>query len=153
MPNFARRIWKIAGMSALLAITVGVSASSCSAQVVQQPTVRFFNLNSAVAVPDGGTIRLGGVNRSQSGSISRGVPLLSGIPGLNRGFRNQAFGRSTTSSQATAKADIIIFSELEAEVMAEARRRQAVRQQFDPNGNVEVQKKADFISRHIGKSP
>ena len=151
MPNFARRIWKITGMTALLAIAVGVSACSCSAQVVQQPTLRSFNLNSAVAVPDGGTIRLGGINRSQSGTVSRGVPGFSGIPGLSRGFRNRAIGRSTGSSQATAKVDLIIMSELEAQVLAEGRRLQAIRQQSDPNGSQAVQRRADFISRNIGR--
>ena len=150
MPQLVRWIAR-AAMAGLFLVAVGNTSSFCSAQTIQQPVVRFFNSNSSFSVPDGGTIRLGGVNRSQTGSISRGVPGLSGIPGLNRGFRNQAIGRSTTSGQASAKADLIISSELEAQVMAEALRRQAIRQQSDPNGSVDVQKKADFISRHIGK--
>ena len=70
---------------------------------------------------------------------------------MNRGFRNRAIGRETGSSQATVKVDLIIMSELEAQVMAEAERRQAIRQRNNPNGSRSVQRKADFISRNIGR--
>ncbi len=146
MPQLSKTV-----LIAALLLALVSTDSSCSAQTVQLPVIQGFGVNSTVSVPDGGVIRLGGVNRSRTGSISRGVPGLSNLPGLNRGFRNRAIGRETGSSQATVKVDLIIMSELEAQVMAEAERRQAIRQRNNPNGSRSVQRKADFISRNIGR--
>ena len=128
-------------------LTVSLMVENVSAQVIQLPTLRFFNVNTTVSVPDGGTISLGGVNRSASGSISRGVPLLPGPL-----FNNRGIGSSHGSNQVTASAKIIVLSELEEEVMAEARRRKAVAARTDPNGPVAVQHQADFITRNVGRS-
>lgn len=115
-------------------------------QTVQLPVVRFFNVQTAVKVPDGGTMSLGGVTRHSEGSRS------SGIPGLPfRPFRNRGIGYDSGASQVLIKPRLIISSELEADVLAEADRREAVRAKSDPNGSKEVQRKADFISRNIGR--
>ena len=130
-------------------VLLGAAAfvENASAQVIQLPTLRFFNVNTTVSVPDGGTISLGGVNRSASGSISRGVPLLRGPA-----FNNRGIGNSHGSTQASASAKIIVMSELEEQVMAEAKRRRAEAAKSDPNGPPAIQNQADFISQNIGRS-
>ena len=109
-------------------------------------------MRTAVSAPDGGSIQLGGVNRHSSGRLSRGVPLINGIPGAGRLFGNRAIGGNTSGGRTTVHPRLIIMSELEAEVMAEANRRQKAAAALDPNGPPKVQAKADFMSRHIGRS-
>jgi type II secretory pathway component GspD/PulD (secretin) len=120
---------------------------------VQQPVVSVFNVNTVVSVPDGGTISLGGVNESSYGRVSRGVPL-TGAPYLSRAFNNRAIGREIASSNVSVTAKILIMEELDAQVTAEGQRRAALREATNPNpnGTVDTQRKADFISRNIGKS-
>lgn len=119
-------------------------------QQVQLPTVSFFNIRTVVSVPDGGTTYLGGVSRHASGQISRGIPGFSGP--FARPFRNRSYGYSASSSNMSAHVRLILARELEQDVMAEANRRDLIRQPFDPNGSQAVQQKADFISRNIGRS-
>ncbi|MEL7496187.1 MAG: hypothetical protein AAFN77_01165 [Planctomycetota bacterium] len=82
---------------------------------VQLPTIRTFSIQTAVSVPDGGTVSLGGVSRSSEGRVSSGVP---GLPG--RPFRNSAIGRSTGSSRATVTTKIISQRELEEDLLAQS---------------------------------
>lgn len=141
----------LTGAVAILVITF-LSAQTTSAQVVQIPTISFFNVNTTVSVPDGGYSHLGGISGSQSGSISRGVPGLSHLPIANRGFRNHAIGNQSMARNAGISVNIISLKEQEAEVMAEANRRQALRRrEFNPNGSAETQSRAAFINRHIGR--
>lgn len=118
---------------------------------VQLPTVSTFQINTVVMVPDAGATRLGGVTRGASGLSSAGVPLLSNVPGINPLFRNQAFGSSSSAAQSSVHVRLIIHSEMEEEVMAEAERRIATRQAIDPNGSAAVQQRAAFLSRNIGR--
>lgn len=127
---------------------VALSATELHSQVVQLPTFRFFNVRTVVSVPDGGTISLGGVNRSSSGSVKRGVPGLSRVPGAGRLFGNRATG----STRSSVSAKVIVMSEYEEAVLAEAERRRRRSALRDPNGSAAVQKKADFISRNVGRS-
>lgn len=117
------------------------------AQIVQLPTVRVFRVNTTVSVPDGGSIRLGSTNRHREQSIRRGV---SGLPGPL--FNNRGVSRDTNASRATVSAKLIIMSEYEQEVLAEARKRRLTAQASDPNGSPEVQAQADFISQNIGRT-
>ena len=130
---------------------VALSATELHSQVVQLPTFRFFNVRTVVSVPDGGTISLGGVNRSSSGSVNRGVPGLSRVPGAGRLFGNRAIGGSTGSSRSSVSAKVIVMSEYEEAVLAEAERRRRKSALRDPNGSAAVQKKADFNSRNVGR--
>ena len=91
---------------------------------------------------------LGGVTDARHGAVSRGVPGLANIPGANRLFKNRGIGREHSHAGQSVKADIIILEEYEREVMAEAERRQAMRGGLD----VETLKKADFITRNIGRN-
>ncbi len=118
---------------------------------IQLPSVSVFNVNTVVSVPDGGTMSLGGVSRYAEGQISRGIPGLSGIPYVNRPFTNQAFGQMASANNASVNVQIIILEEQEALVRQEAQRQAAVRQTTDPNGPVAIQKRADFLSRHMGR--
>ncbi len=134
-----------------LCLSLSVS-ESLDAQVVQLPTVRFFNVRTVVSVPDGGSISLGGVSRNTSGSISRGVPGLGSVPGAGRLFRNRGIGGTSNASGSAVSARIIVMSELEEDVLAEANRRQAISTQLDPNGSIAVQRQADFITRNLGRT-
>lgn len=128
-----------------------IPAQFADAQVVQLPTVRFFNVRTVVSVPDGGTFSLGGINRSSSGSIGRGVPGLGNVPYGGRLFRNRAIGGNSSVGRSAVLPRIIVMSELEQDVLAEADRRRKVAAIHDPNGSAEVQKKADFMSQNIGR--
>ena len=118
---------------------------------IQLPTISVFNVNTVVSVPDGGTMSLGGVSRYSGGQITRGVPGLSGIPYVNRPFANRAFGQMASSGRASVNVQIISLAEQEALVMREAERRSSLRQSTDPNGSAAIQKRADFLSRHMGR--
>ena len=118
---------------------------------IQLPSIGIFGVQTVVSVPDGGTMFLGGNSGYAGGRTSRGVPGLSNVPYLGRPFRNQGIGYGTTARGTTAQAKIIIMDELEQDVMREATARAALRRGSDPNGSLRVQKKADFLSRHMGK--
>jgi len=113
---------------------------------VQLPVVNRFSINTAVMVPDGGTMSLGGISRSAEGSISQGVP---GIPGpLSRPFSNRARGTSTSISKASVTVQILSSREMSEDVLAAAR---AAR----PANYEEIQareRKADFLTRNIGRN-
>lgn len=128
------------------------SCRSADAQVVQLPTLNVFNINTAVSVPDGGTMLLGGVSGGSHGLNGRSVPGLSVVPLANRPFRNQGYGSNRFSRNASVSVTIISMREQEAEVLAGAERRQALRsREFNPNGSAETQSRAAFISRNIGR--
>lgn len=134
---------------ALVVVSVAGWAHSAAAQTVQLPTFSFFNYRGAVMVPDGGSIMAGGVRSSSEGRTSRGVPLLGGIPGANRPFRNEGIGRETGGSSMTIKPTILIMSELEEDHLAAAG--------YDREGNRlggadAVLAKAAFLTRHMGRN-
>ena len=123
--------------------------SSASAQVaVQLPTIESFGFDSTVLVPDGGSMFLGGVSRAAAGRTSRSVPFLGGIPGVGRAFRNQGIGRDLSSSTGRVHVQIISLREMEKRILAEGRRRLQARSTVDPA----IEKKAEFLSRNIGRT-
>ncbi len=121
--------------------------TDCSGQVIQIPTIQVFNVNTAVRVPDGGYMRLGGVSSSRHSANTVGVPGLSNIPGVNRLFKNRGIGFDDSVSNVGVTAKIIILEEYEEEVMAEARRRQAHRAE-----EIAMEREADRISNHVGRN-
>jgi len=140
------------GAIAIMSALTTLPARQADAQItLQLPQVAVFNVQTVVSAPDGGSAFLGGIGRSSTGAITRGVPGLSNIPGAGRLFRNRAIGRETSNSSARAHVQIFSLQEMEKEVMAEARARAAAREPNDPNGSTATQRKADFISRNIGK--
>jgi hypothetical protein len=97
-----RHSWFWLAMFLLIALVVlHFAASSAAAQVVQLPTFHFFTVDTTVLVPDGGDAALGGIGRSSSGRVSRGVP---GLPG--RPFQNIATGSSTGAGNVSVSAQI-----------------------------------------------
>lgn len=111
---------------------------------VQLPTVRFFDIRTAVQVPDVGTMSLGGVSRSGSFSNSSGAPFLGPL-------RNRSTAGFASASGAGVSVTILSNREMDDAVTAEGLRRQAWRQQTDPNGSTVIQRQADFITRNIGR--
>lgn len=127
------------------------------AQVVQLPTFRSFGIGTTVNVPDGGSAMLGGISRGGSGTVSRGVPGLSGIPGAGRLFGNRATGSSRSVSMASVHVTIIDLEELDQQVLAEAARRQAARDADARASGATVlesdqRRRADYLDRYMGRN-
>ena len=80
-------------------------------QYVQQPTITSLLIQTTVAVPDGGTVLLGGMKTMSEGRSEFGPPVLSKIPYLNRLFRNNAYGRESQSLLLMVTPRIIINQE------------------------------------------
>ncbi len=82
-------------------------------QFIQQPRLTRVSVNTTVAVPDGGTVLMGGLKRLSEGRNEFGPPVLSKIPYLNRLFRNVGYGRSAESLLIMVTPRIIIQAEEE----------------------------------------
>jgi type II secretory pathway component GspD/PulD (secretin) len=82
-------------------------------QFVQQPHLTRVTINTTVAVPDGGTVLMGGLKRLSEGRNEFGPPVLSKIPYLSRLFRNIGYGRSAESLLIMVTPRIIIQAEEE----------------------------------------
>ena len=83
-------------------------------QFFQQPSISEINVQTTVAVPDGGTVVLGGLKTLSEGRNEFGPPVLSQLPYINRLFRNQGIGRETRHVMIMVTPRIIIQSEEEA---------------------------------------
>lgn len=81
---------------------------------VQQPVFAITSVSATVAVPDGGTVLLGGVKRLSEARVERGVPFLSNLPWINRLFKNVGIGRDTSSIMLMVTPRVIIKEEEEA---------------------------------------
>jgi len=112
---------------------------------VQLPAIQFFHIRTAVSVPDGGEMSLGGVARS--GSFGRS----SGVPGAGRLFRDRSTTRIDSAIGSSVSVTILSQREMDEAVTAEGLRRQAIRQAIDPNGSPALQYHADFLTRNIGR--
>lgn len=141
------------GLSLVIAL---LTTGSVCAQAVQLPEFRYFTVNTTVSVPDRGGVYLGGVNRASSGSVSRGVPLLSDIPGAGRLFRDAASGSSASAAGVSVQATIIDHAELDRAVLAAAAARRArlgdTRSLAEIASEVEANRKADFLARNVARS-
>ncbi len=82
-------------------------------QFIQQPIINTLFIQTTVAVPDGGTVLMGGFKRLSESRSEFGPPVLSKIPYLNRLFRNTAYGREATSLLMMVTPRIIIQEEEE----------------------------------------
>jgi type II secretory pathway component GspD/PulD (secretin) len=80
---------------------------------LQQPRFITTFVQTAVSVPDGGTILLGGLKQLTERRIEFGPPVLSKLPYINRLFRNQTFGREARSLMIMVTPRIIIPEEEE----------------------------------------
>jgi type II secretory pathway component GspD/PulD (secretin) len=83
-------------------------------QFLQMPRISTVTVATTVAVPDGGTVLMGGLKRLQEGRTEYGPPVLSKIPFINRLFKNVGYGKSTESLLIMVTPRIIIQEEEEA---------------------------------------
>ena len=81
---------------------------------MQQPVIASTNVFTTVAVPDGGTVLLGGVKRLSESRNMAGVPILNKIPYLSRLFKNTGVGRETQSLMLMVTPRIVILEEEES---------------------------------------
>lgn len=76
------------------------------------------SVQTAVSVPDGGTVLLGGLKQVGEVEVEAGVPILSKIPILKRAFTNTTTVKDTQTLLILLKAKIMIQSEAENEAFA-----------------------------------
>ena len=82
-------------------------------QFFQQPSFNTISVQTTVAVPDGGTVVMGGLKTLAEGRNEFGPPVLSSVPYINRLFRNQGIGRETRHIMIMVTPRIIINAEEE----------------------------------------
>ncbi|MGM0485217.1 MAG: hypothetical protein ACQESR_00440 [Planctomycetota bacterium] len=108
-------------------VLTGLFAPAGSAQLVQMPRLDSFSTRTAVRVPDGGGIQLGGIRRSFRGNSRYGTPPAGHLSGWNRLFGNRALGAGDSSGTASVHVTVIDHESLDQHVLAEAKRRRAGR--------------------------
>jgi type II secretory pathway component GspD/PulD (secretin) len=82
-------------------------------QFIQQPIVTTVSIRTTVAVPDGGTVLMGGLKRLSEGRNEYGPPILSKIPFIDRLYKNVGYGREAESLLIMVTPRIIINEEEE----------------------------------------
>jgi type II secretory pathway component GspD/PulD (secretin) len=82
-------------------------------QFFQQPVFNTVSVVTTVAVPDGGTVLMGGLKRLSEGRNEFGPPVLSKIPYLDRLFRNVGYGREVQNLMLMVTPRVIINEEEE----------------------------------------
>ncbi len=82
-------------------------------QYLQLPMVNMVSIMTTVAVPDGGTVLMGGLKLLSEERKEYGPPILSKIPYLNRLFKNTSYGRDAQSILIMVTPRIIIQEEEE----------------------------------------
>ncbi len=82
-------------------------------QFLQQPAFNTINVSTTVAVPDGGTVLIGGLKRLSEGRNEFGPPVLSKVPYINRLFKNVGYGREVQNFMMMVTPRIIINEEEE----------------------------------------
>lgn len=93
--------------------TTGNVVNAPVTQTVQQPVQEIISIQTAVSVPDGGTVLLGGIKRLKEGRNMAGVPILNKLPYVSRLFKNSGVGRETDSLMMMVTPRIIIQEEEE----------------------------------------
>jgi Flp pilus assembly secretin CpaC len=77
-------------------------------QFVQQPAINTLAIDRTVAIPDGGTVLLGGLKRTVEGRNEYGPPVLSKVPYISRLFKNVGTCRETENVLVLVTPRIII---------------------------------------------
>jgi type II secretory pathway component GspD/PulD (secretin) len=80
-------------------------------QYIQQQATQSITVGTTVAVPDGGTVVMGGLKTVSESRSEYGPPILSKIPYLDRLFKNVAYGRESSSLLIMVTPRIIILEE------------------------------------------
>lgn len=89
-------------------------------QFYQQPSFTEISAQTTVAVPDGGTVLLGGLKTMAQGRNEFGPPVLANVPYLNRLFKNIGIGTETRHVMLMVTPRIIINSEEELRQTSES---------------------------------
>ena len=116
-------------------------------QTVQLPTYRVFSVSTTVSVPDRGHALLGGVNRARTASSSRSLPLLGRLPGAGRAFGSRQQGSGISAGGARISATIIDLDQWDRAI-----REQVVTSDERDQRTAQVEKAAEFLSRHVARS-
>ena len=82
-------------------------------QLLQQPVTTNITINTTVAIPDGGTVLMGGLKKLSESRSEFGPPILSKVPYINRLFKNVGYGRETDSMLIMVTPRIIVQAEEE----------------------------------------
>ena len=127
----------------LVGLVVATNSARAVAQTVQLPVIGVRGVRTAVFVPDGGTINLGGVGRSSYGQSRQS--------GFGRFPSSNRFGAGGPRSGASLSAKIIRLKDLERRMLADHAARRPQAGDVHLNGSHAVQAKADFISRNVGR--
>ena len=130
-------------------------ASQVAAQTVQLPTFQRFRVNTTVSVPDGGSVSLGGVYRSRSGSATNSLPFFGGIPVANRLFQNRAIGRQDRFSRAYVSAKIIDLREMDEAVLRQAKKSRgqfAGQPLLDGPRPTQAELRARYLTENVGRT-
>jgi hypothetical protein len=161
-------------ISTLAIMAIGFAASVSVAQqntTIQLPTFNVTSASTTVTVPDGGTALLGGIGRARESSVTRGVPMLSKVPGMNRLFTNRGIGREVGAMNMTVTPRIIILEEEELrqtgfsyDMLSQTSgagaggfsspRGGAIARSADGLGAVdlEVARRAEFLTQHVART-
>ena len=92
---------------------------------MMRPVFNTIAVMTSVAVPDGGTVLMGGLKRLSEGRNEFGPPVLSKIPYINRLFKNVGYGREVESLMMMVTPRIIIQEEEEERMTGLTRERLA----------------------------
>ena len=103
----------------LAGCVVSLSGSWAAAQTLQLPTFQFFGVSTTVSVPDRGSMFLGGVNRSASGSNQFGPQA--------RPFGNRSFGSNQSASGIRVTAWVHDFEAMDDMLLGHAAARGPLR--------------------------
>jgi type II secretory pathway component GspD/PulD (secretin) len=82
-------------------------------QFIQQPQINRVAINTTLAVPDGGTVLLGGIKQLTETRTEHGTPVLSKVPYVNCLFKNVGYGRETRNVVVMVTPRIIVQEEEE----------------------------------------
>ena len=99
------------------ALLLCASEAMAQATTVQLPTFSFFSVATTVSVPDRGSALLGGVNRASEGRSDLGVPCLSGLPFLGRGFHSAGIGRQVGAGAMRLSVQVHDFEGMERSLL------------------------------------
>lgn len=94
-------------------VRVSYTVASVSVSGRPVPGVVSIRVTTTVGVPDGGTVTLGGFSSLSEARDEAGAPVLGKLPVAGRGFRNVGYGRTATSTRATASVRVIDLREEE----------------------------------------
>ena len=87
------------------------------------PTTQTSSVQTRVAVPDRGTLMLGGLTVTSMREVESGAPVLSKIPGLGRFFSNRSIVDDKLMLLILVKPTILLQDEVEADAISALSRR------------------------------